>query len=129
MFVKPGKRLQKSITPVMVFDSQNHLILALGAAGGRTITHTNAQLLMNVLDLGMNVQQAISAPRVSYDGAGEKLTVSPRFTPETIEKLKKLGHQIELGESGVAQAISIDPKTKTYVGGADPRQQGGVAAY
>jgi gamma-glutamyltranspeptidase/glutathione hydrolase len=129
MFAKPGKRLQKSITPVMVFDGQQRLVFALGAAGGRTITHTNSQLLVNLLDLGMNVQQAISAPRVAYNGAGLKLIVSRRFSPQTIDTLRTLGHDIELGESGVAQAIGIDPRTRTYTGGADPRQHGGVAAY
>ena len=87
MFAKPGKRLQKSMTPVMVFDQDGKLILALGAAGGRTITHTNAQLLVNVLDLGLNVQEAITAPRVSYARAGDRLRISYGFSDETVEGL------------------------------------------
>jgi gamma-glutamyltranspeptidase/glutathione hydrolase len=128
MFVKPGKSLQKSITPMFVFDAQHRLIMATGAAGGRTITHTNAQILVNVLDLGMNMQQALTAPRVSYDGAGAKLNVSYGFHPPTVEMLHKLGHDFVFREEGVAQGITIDPATGARIGGADPRTSGLVAA-
>jgi len=129
MYVKPGKRLQKSITPYLVFDTQNRLIFAGGAAGGRTITHANAQVLVNFLDLGMDPQRAISAPRVAYDGAGRKLEMSYGFDPNIVESLKALGHQIVIGESSGAQAIAIDPVTKARSGGADPRVHGGVVGY
>jgi gamma-glutamyltranspeptidase/glutathione hydrolase len=129
MYAKPAKRLQKSITPYLVFDSQKRLILAGGAAGGRTITHANAQVMVNVLDLGMDPQRAISAPRVAYDGAGRKLEMSNAFDPQIVEALRALGHKIEIGESSGAQAIAIDPVTKARSGGADPRVHGGVAAY
>jgi gamma-glutamyltranspeptidase/glutathione hydrolase len=129
MYAKPGKRLQKSITPYLVFDSQNRLIFAGGAAGGRTITHANAQVLVNFLDLGMDPQRAISAPRVAYDGAGRKLEMSYGFDPKIVESLKALGHQIVIGESSGAQAIAIDPVSHARSGGADPRVHGGVVGY
>ena len=129
MYVRPGKRLQKSIAPYLVLDSQKRVVMAAGASGGRTITHTNAQVLVNVLDLGMNIEQAIAAPRVSYSGAGQKLEVGYGFFPDTVESLRKLGYDIRRAEVGGAQGITIDPVTKGRMGGADPRRDGGVAAY
>jgi gamma-glutamyltranspeptidase/glutathione hydrolase len=129
MFVKPGKRLQKSITPYMVMDAQGRLIFAGGAAGGRTITHANAQVLVNVLDLGLDPQRAISAPRVAYDGAGRSLEMSNDFQTSIVEAMRALGHKVTMGESSGAQAIAIDPVTKGRAGGADPRVHGAVVGY
>jgi gamma-glutamyltranspeptidase/glutathione hydrolase len=115
---RPGMRIQKSMTPVIVRDS-GATVLVLGAAGVRRITQAIVQVAVNHLDLGMNAQEAIDAPRLSYANRFEPLTVSPHYAPRIIQGLTRLGHQLTTGTSARVQAIAIDPRRGRLDGGAD----------
>ena len=116
---KPGMRLQKSMTPVIVEDGDGRPVVVLGAAGVRRITQAIVQVASNILDLGMDPQSAIDAPRLSYANRDQPLTTSPHYAPEVLQRLRELGHDVETGASARVQAIAIDPHTGTLRGGAD----------
>lgn len=132
-FAEPGKRMRKNLSPALVFDTNGNLVLAIGAAGGTTIWQTVTQSIVNVLDVKLNVQQAIAAPRVAYAAPGAKLSIDSHFRPEVLEALRSLGYQVQgdaQGESvGAVQGIAFDPKTHAMSGGADPRREGKPAGY
>lgn len=116
---RPGMRIQKSMTPVIVQHQSGEPVLVLGAAGVRRITQAIAQVVVNHLDLGMNAQDAIDAPRLSYANRFEPLTVSPHYAPRVVQGLTKLGHKVTIGTSARVQAIAIDRQRGTLDGGAD----------
>jgi len=114
----PGKRLQKSIAPTLVTDGAGRPIMAVGAAGVRTITQTIVQTIIHHLDLGMDPQAAIDAPRLSYENRGNKLNTT-RIGDDTVADLRALGHDVLPGGWGRVQAITMDPATGVLKGGAD----------
>src|SRR5262249_13374094 len=65
-YAVPGKYQQMTMGPILVFDSKGKPVLALGAAGGHRIAQAIVQVVMNVVDRGMNAQEATSAPRLSW---------------------------------------------------------------
>ena len=122
-------------SPVVVLKD-GEFVLALGTPGGETIGQTQFQVLVNVLDLGMSVQDAIEAPRFSlfaapnFYKAGAAITVriEDRISVDHFEGLQELGHNIELAPSyslGSIQAILKNTSLGTFMAGADPRR----AAY
>ncbi|MEO2158894.1 MAG: gamma-glutamyltransferase, partial [bacterium] len=122
-------------SPVIVLKD-GEFVLALGTPGGETIGQTQFQVLVNVLDLGMSVQEAIEAPRFSlfaapnFYRAGSEITVriEDRISVEHLRGLQGLGHNVELAPSyslGSIQAILKNTNLGTFMAGADPRR----AAY
>ena len=122
--------LNNSPTLVMK-DGAFHL--ALGTPGGETIGQTQFQVLLNVLDYGMSIQEAIEAPRISLSAdpnfyrAGSEVTVrvEKRVAPQVMADLEAMGHRVEeAGEysMGNMQGILFNPATRTMTAGADPRR-------
>ena len=121
-------------SPIIVMrDGRFHL--SLGTPGGETIGQTQFQVLLNLLDFGMGIQEAIEAPRLSLDAdpnfyrAGSEITVNVegRVAAETLRRLEEMGHNVEVtGEwtLGSMQGIVLDPETETMTAGADPRRTG-----
>ena len=129
-FAQPGRRMRKNLSPALVFNQDGKLVLAVGAAGGSTIWQTVSQTIVNFIDLKLNVQKAITAPRVSYGAPGAKLTVEKHFSKELIQSLEGFGHQVSPSDGGGSvQAISIDPRSGAFSGGADPRRDGKPVGY
>ena len=107
--------------------------LSLGTPGGETIGQTQFQVLLNLLDFGMGIQEAIEVPRISLTakpnfykpGAEITMNVEGRIPPKVIRRLKRLGHnpQTRSGWSmGNMQGILRNPETNTMSAGADPRR-------
>ncbi len=125
--VAPGKRVSYPIMPTIVLEG-GEPVLTIGSPGGIGIVETVPQIIMNVLDHGMEIQDAIDAPRMR-GMEGLSLIAESRLPPETVEALRKMGYEVELlGDFsptfGGAQGIAIDPKTRVLMGGADPRRDG-----
>ncbi|MFC2031479.1 gamma-glutamyltransferase [Chloroflexota bacterium] len=131
--LEPGKRPIHTLMPAMVFkDGRPWLVF--GSMGGDGQAQTQLQILHRIVDLGMDVQQAIEAPRWVLGGTlvGENtdsLRLESRFPGETRKALVDLGHEVvSLGpwsdRVGVAQAILIDRDREMVQGGADPRGEG-----
>jgi gamma-glutamyltranspeptidase/glutathione hydrolase len=122
-----GKRPRSSMTPVIVFrDGRPYL--ALGSPGGARIIGIVAQVLVNVLDHGMDIQQAINAPRVDSRNGPLALEVLYPHRRELCEALRARGWQVRNLQPwyeawGGAQGIRVLPDG-TLEGGADPRREG-----
>ena len=100
---------------------------------GYGILQTTPQMLMNVLDYGMNVQQAIEAPRFKYT-LGTHVVMEERFPWNVRRALELRGHEVEVVESfsrlvGGAQGIQVDQEQGTFQGGADPRRDGVAVGF
>lgn len=125
-----GKRPRSSMTPTLVFkDGQP--FLAVGSPGGSRIIGIVLNVLTNVIDFGMDPQQAITAPRVVNRGGPMEMEAELYdASPGLVAALEARGHQVQRTESyGGAHAILIDPATGRLLGGADPRRGGSVAGY
>ena len=110
-------------------------LLALGTPGGETIGQTQFQVLVNILDFGMGIQEAIEAPRIALDadpnfyrpGAGITVGLEGRIAPLVVAELVAMGHTVELSREyafGNMQGILMNLATGTMTAGADPRRMG-----
>lgn len=130
--IGPWKRVDFVVAPTQTFkDDKFHL--SIGTPGGYGILQTTPQMLMNVLDYGMNVQQAIEAPRFKYT-LGTHVVMEERFPWNVRRALELRGHEVEVVESfsrlvGGAQGIQVDQEQGTFQGGADPRRDGVAVGF
>ena len=117
-----------SMTPT-ILARDGKLFLVVGSPGGRTIINTVLLTVLNVVDFGMNVQQAIDAPRFHHQWLPDRIQYE-RFglSPDTIDLLKAKGHQLhEIDSQGVAQAIVYNADENVLEGGTDRRVPDGAA--
>lgn len=128
----PRKRPVHTLNTVLVTDGARPRFI-FGTPGRHAQVQTNFQLAVALIDHGMDVQDAIEAPRWFHE-RGRRLGVESRF-PEPVRKaLASKGHQVDLlgdwnERTGGAQAIAVDPESGAFAGGADPRREGYAAGY
>ena len=125
-----NKRPLSAMTPTIV-TKDGKLFLVLGTPGGPTIITTVANVLMGVIDYGLDIQQAVDAPRFHNQWLPDETTVErKRFSPDTLKLLRAQGHTIDDKDPywGDAECIMIDPKTGERLGGHDERTSYGKAA-
>ncbi|MFA5910748.1 MAG: gamma-glutamyltransferase [Vicinamibacterales bacterium] len=139
-YVGAGKTPILNNSPVVVLKD-GALAFVFGTPGGETIGQTEFQVLINLVDFGMPVQDAIEAPRLALDaapnfykpGAAITVRVESRVAARTIEALKAMGHTVEVlpgwGSLGHMQVIRVDPRTGAMTAGADPRRTGYAMGY
>lgn len=128
--LEPGKRPFHTIIPSMVFKD-GKLLMSFGVMGGAIQPQGHVQVLTNLIDLGMNLQQAIEAPRFRYL-SGKRVLLEDAVTEVIIKSLIERGHQrtTQAGASmGGGQAIMIDPVSGTLMGASDPRKDGMALGY
>jgi gamma-glutamyltranspeptidase/glutathione hydrolase len=132
----PFRRPVSSMAPLILFKDRKPY-LVLGSPGGPRIFTSLTQIIMNVIEFGMSIDQAIEAPRFftySADGTAQELSVESRIPDETIQSLKEIGHRIMIRNAfdkffGGAQGIMIIPGGHGLLGGADSRRDGFGAGY
>ncbi|WP_342361839.1 gamma-glutamyltransferase family protein [Terrarubrum flagellatum] len=129
---KPGDELPMCMSP-SISTRGGKAVLALGTPGSYGIMQTQTQAMVQHLDFGLPLQEAIEAPRARlWDG--RFIQAENRVAPETIAELRKRGHEIEAFDVGWTmkcggmQAVAIDPDTGVMTGAADPRRDGYVVA-
>ena len=125
--IGPWKRVDFVVAPTQTFKDDKFQ-LSIGTPGGFGILQTTPQMLMNVLEYGMNVQQAIEAPRFKYT-LGRHVVMEERFPWHVRRALEMRGHEVDVVESfsrlvGGAQGIQVNHEQGTFQGGADPRRDG-----
>ena len=128
---EPGKRMLSSMTPTIV-ARDGRLFLVTGSPGGRTIINTVLHTILNVVDFGMNVQEAIDAPRFHHQWLPDELRYERRgLSPDTVALLEARGHVLAARDSqGAAHAILLDGEADVLEGAADPRRaDAAVAGY
>jgi gamma-glutamyltranspeptidase/glutathione hydrolase len=126
--IGPGKKNEMCLSPAQVWD-RDGLRLLIGTPGSYGILQTTPQMLMNVLDHGMHLQAAIEAPRVKSGRPGQEVEVETRIPAEVLAGLEARGHHlVPMGDwspsLGGGQGIMVDPRTGSFMGGADPRRDG-----
>jgi gamma-glutamyltranspeptidase/glutathione hydrolase len=123
--IAPGKRPLSSMTPtILVKDGKPFMVT--GSPGGPRIISTTLLTILNVIDYGMDVQAAVSAPRFHHQWIPDQLSVEPETTRDVVEALEARGHTVAVGRRhwSAAEAIVIDPTTGAHQGGTDPRTDG-----
>jgi gamma-glutamyltranspeptidase/glutathione hydrolase len=128
--IEPGKRMLSSMTPTIV-EQNGQLRMVLGTPGGSTIITTVLQTFLNMAVFGMDVQQAVSAPRFHHQWLPDRLQVEPYLlSRDTYRILESLGHTIAVrnGYSGRADCIFVDTDGRRW-GGNDPRGEDATAGY
>ena len=129
--IEGGKRPRSNMCPTMVFDDGKPYLI-IGTPGGSRITSAMVQILVNVIDFGMSITEAIDAPR--FHAVREHLVMENRFPSKVRKKLGKKGHVLHILDPlhvyfGGAHAILIDPQDGSLHGGADPRRDGKAVGY
>ena len=135
-----GKRPFHTIIPAFI-TKDNHPLCAFGVMGGEAQPQAHAQIVMNLVDFGMNLQEAGDAPRIVHSGdsdpTGMRMTdggsvfLESGFPEATIQELTRRGHKIrfEKGHFGGYQAIWRDPITGVYAGASESRKDGQAIGY
>ena len=135
--IGPGKRPLSSMTPtIVVHDGKPFLVL--GSPGSSKIITTVANVLMGVIDYGMNIQEAVNAPRFHNQWLPDVLNVERWFSPDTTQDLRKMGYNVQFGlHDGAnvspywsdAECIAVDAKSGDRLGASDYRNNGQAVGY
>lgn len=133
--IGPGKRPLSSMTPtIVVHDGKT--VMVLGSPGSSKIITTVANVLMGVVDYGMNIQEAVNAPRFHNQWLPDVVNVEKWFSPDTLNTLRKMGYNVQIGLHegdevspywSDAECIAIDEKTGGRLGATDMRNSNGKA--
>ncbi len=127
--IAPGRRPLSSMVPTIVLKSGKPF-LVLGAPGGSRIITAVLQVMLNVIDFGMNLQDAIDFPRIHHQWKPDRLDIERGLSPDTIALLKKAGYHIEETKPAViARVEGILFDGGWLQGGHDDRGAGKVAGY
>jgi gamma-glutamyltranspeptidase / glutathione hydrolase len=132
--IGPGKRPLSSMTPTIVAHD-GKTVMVLGSPGSSKIITTVANVLMGVVDYGMNIQEAVNAPRFHNQWLPDVVNVEKWFSPDTLNALHGMGYTIETGlypgdKRGYwsdAECIAVDEKTGDRLGATDGRNSNGKA--
>ncbi|HET7269350.1 MAG TPA: gamma-glutamyltransferase [Rhodanobacteraceae bacterium] len=126
--VEPGKRPLSSMTPTVVLKDGKPFMLS-GSPGSATIISTTMQSIINVIDFGMNMQQAVNAPHVHQQWYPDVVYVGPGLlTPESKQQLEAMGYTLKERRLGVLESILVNPETGMLEGASDPHRSAGLAA-
>jgi gamma-glutamyltranspeptidase / glutathione hydrolase len=134
--IGPGKRPLSSMTPTIVVHN-GKTVMVLGSPGSSKIITTVANVLMGVVDYGMNLQEAVNAPRFHNQWMPDVVYVEKWFSPDTLSVLRKMGYEIQTGLYkgdtygywSDAECAGIDEKTGARLGATDARSNGKALGY
>lgn len=122
--VAPNRRASIGHSPVIV-RKDGKPFMTVGSPGGDTIRQTVFQAIVNVIDFGFNIQQAIEAPRFAADPLRNDVDIEPRVAADVLAELERRGHKLTRtspwGGPGTLEGLTIDPRTGARMGGYDPR--------
>lgn len=126
--VRPEQRMLSSMTPA-ILARDGRPVMAIGSPGGRTIINTVLQVILNYVDFGMDVAQAVEAPRIHHQWLPDRTSFERiGISPDTIRLYEMMGHEVYFrGSQGHAHGVSIDYETGLRYGAADSRAYDGRA--
>jgi gamma-glutamyltranspeptidase / glutathione hydrolase len=132
--IGPGKRPLSSMTPTIVVHN-GKIVMVLGSPGSSKIITTVANVLMGMVDYGLNLQEAVNAPRFHNQWLPDVVNVEKTVSPDTMNLLRSMGYEIQIGlgsgdTSGYwsdAECIAVDEKTGQRLGATDGRNSNGKA--
>jgi gamma-glutamyltranspeptidase/glutathione hydrolase len=135
--IGPGKRPLSSMAPTIVVRD-GKTVMVLGSPGSSKIITTVANVLMGVVDYGMNIQEAVNAPRFHHQWMPDVVNVEQWFSPDTVNLLQHMGYNVQIGlHYGTnvapywsdAECIAVDAKTGQRMGASDVRDGGRAVGY
>jgi gamma-glutamyltranspeptidase/glutathione hydrolase len=117
------------MTPTIVLE-KGKLRFVLGSPGGARIITTVANIFLSSAEGGLNIQEAVDAPRFHHQYLPDKLYLEPGFPPQTIDQLRTMGYTVNVkdGHWSEGECIEVDRKTGELLGGQDHRSRYGKAA-
>lgn len=124
--VEPNKRMLSSMSPTIVKQHGKNFLVT-GSPGGSRIITTTLQVIMNVIDHGLNIQSAVAAPRFHHQWLPDELRIEEGISVDTIKILQEQGHEVQQ-KSAMGAIQSIMVKDGMMYGGADPRRSTALAA-
>jgi gamma-glutamyltranspeptidase/glutathione hydrolase len=124
----PHKRMLSSMTPT-ILAKDGQLFMVTGSPGGRTIINTVLLTILNVIDFGMNAQEAVDAPRFHHQWLPDRVQFERNgLSPDTVSLLQSRGHRLQPASSqGVAEVIIWNAREGLLEGGCDRRAADGAA--
>ncbi len=130
--IAPGKRPLSSMTPTIVLKD-GRLRFVLGSPGGSRIITTVANIFLSAAEEGLNIQQAVDAPRFHHQYLPDKVYLEPGFSDATMAGLQALGYKLDGGDPddrtwSDGECIAVNPHTGMLEGGHDSRHSYGKAA-
>ena len=128
--IQPGKRMLSAMTPTIVLDRHARLSLVLGSPGGPRIISAVLQVLSNVVDHGMTLAQAVTAPRIHHQGLPDSVFWEPEgLLPEQRRDLEAMGYVFRTEPHWVGDVNAVLVTRRGVEGVADPRRGGGAAGW
>ena len=126
--VEAGKRPLSSMTPTIVAKNGKPIFTS-GSPGGKTIINTTMQVILNVIDHGMNIAQSIEAGRIHHQWLPDVTSIEAgSLSPDTVRLYKEKGHQVrERRGQGAAMAVYYNSESGLFEGAADSRRGDGAA--
>lgn len=123
--VAPGKRPLSSMTPTLLLRDGRPFMVT-GSPGGPRIITTTLLTILNVVDHGMDVMEAVSAPRWHHQWVPRRLRVEPQIPADVLDALRARGHTVEVSERewSSAQSLVWDAEAGLFFGASDPRSDG-----
>ena len=127
--IGPRKRPLSAMTPTIV-TRDGKVAMVLGSPGGPRITTTVANIFLSVADGGLNIQQAVDAPRFHHQYLPDIVYLEPGFPASTVSALQAMRYTVHVGQRhwSNGECIEVDPKTGELEGGQDHRSHYGKAA-
>jgi gamma-glutamyltranspeptidase/glutathione hydrolase len=127
--IAPGKRPLSSMTPT-ILTRDGRFFMAVGAPGGARIISSVLQVILNVVDFGMNAQDAVDAPRFHHQWQPDTLYLERGVSPDTVKLLEQRGHRVEYSPGVVLARVEAIVRNGEWLeGGADGRAAGKAAGY
>jgi len=127
--IGPGKRPLSAMTPAMVLKD-GRLFLVLGSPGGPRIITTVANILMGVVEYGMNIQEAANAPRFHHQWLPDVVLLEQWSSPDSAKLLEQMGHKVEFKPYwSDGECIAVDLKTGERLGASDGRNNGKAVGF
>jgi gamma-glutamyltranspeptidase/glutathione hydrolase len=124
--IAPGKRMLSAMSPTIVLDPHDKVLLVLGSRGGPRIISGVAQVIRNVIDYRMSLYDAMAAPRVHFQGIPEVASVERGgMAQPVLDSLMAMGWQFD--RAGDGSPVAVRRVSHGWEGTWDPRNTGGVA--
>ncbi len=129
--IQPGKRMLSAMTPTILLNEDGLPFMVIGSPGGSTIITVVLQSILNVVDFGMNIQQALDMPRIHHQWMPDRIDYEPfgmttEVKNELVKKGQIIGHKRYMGR---AEGIIIDYENNVIWGATDPRGYGEAVGY
>ena len=127
--IEPGKRMLSAMSPTIVLDAQGTVQMVAGAAGGPRIISATSQVILNVIEFGMPLADAMRAPRIHHQALPDEIRLETNgFSAGVIDSLRTMGHKVEFF-GGIANVNAIRRVSGGWHGVSEPRAFGAAIGY